>query len=149
MLARPRDIYAPFNARELRRLRRFLNRVEALHTSSFFAHPAYQMKGELSLATGIVENVRVDSPGEEAVRAVMPMFRELYTDSNPTSAVAVLRLLDGHVRMLGSSLTIQARDELQAWKDDLVNRKTHDPRGLYLEEDPASGAMESKSPQPR
>lgn len=82
------EAYTPFSDEEVRRLERFTDRVRALGNSSFFEHPGHRMKA--TFTQGYVFDVRVDSPGEEAVRAVMPLFRELYTDENPTSARAVL-----------------------------------------------------------
>src|SRR4051794_28070794 len=85
--------YAPFDAEQRRRLKRFVRNVSVLEGSSFFAHPGYQMKvwpqedGSVRFA--------VDSPGEEAVRAVMGTFRKLYNENEKgkTSANHALNIL--------------------------------------------------------
>ena len=133
-LARPADVYTPFDQGEVRRLRRFVDRVDALGASAFIAHPGYRMKGTL-VAAGVLENLRVDSPGEEAVRAVLPLFRELYTDSNPTSAMSALRVLDRRARTRGAPDSLAARNEIRTWRRSLRDRRDHDPYGVLLEED--------------
>lgn len=145
VLAQPGDIYTPFSTLEVRRLQRYVDRVNQLRESSFFEHPGHRMKGTL-VGVGVVQNLRVDSPGEEAVRAVVGLFRELYVDSNETSAKAVLGILDRHARLRRCALATQAREELRTFRDRLTNRKLKDPYGVYLEEEPSGSALVERPP---
>jgi hypothetical protein len=126
------EAYTPFSDEEVRRLERFTDRVRALGNSSFFEHPGHRMKA--TFTQGYVFDVRVDSPGEEAVRAVMPLFRELYTDENPTSARAVLNILRRHARARGTVASKAVLREMESLRNALTERKQSDPRAAFLEE---------------
>lgn len=124
--------YTPFAEAELRRLDRFLRQSRALRDSSFFAHPGHRMKALVGV-TG-VSNLRVDSPGEEAVRATVPIFRELFVDTNRTSAIAVLKMLDGHARARNTVASKEVVQELRALRGELRKRRKADRRSYVLEE---------------
>lgn len=132
-LTAPPKAYDTFTEEEVLRLRRFSRQVRELERSSFFKHPGHQIKATL-VGSGQAREIRVDSPGEEAVRAVVLIFRELYTDSNETSARAVLNILERRARTHGTIASGQVRHELKELRDELTHRKRVDPRmGLLVE----------------
>jgi hypothetical protein len=131
------EAFAPFDAAETRRLRRFANRVEQLRGSSFFETPGHQITA--TYAGGGLFNIRAESAGDEAVRAVIGLFRELYTDSEPTSAMSALKLLESHARSAGRDRNERLIEQLRALRTAIKARRQQDPRGVFLEEQADGG----------
>ena len=116
------EIYAPFDARETARLRQFVTDVEELAASSFFDSPGQKFKLAWSADD---ETLTTELPyaGEEAVRAVVPLFRQLYADREPTSYVQVMNLLSRHIKARESDLqadAIKALRELRRWPNEIL-----------------------------
>jgi hypothetical protein len=88
------DIYTPFGAQETRRLRGYIADVEELVGSTFF-QPGEQ-KLTLSAELGGPLQSSLTYPGEEAVRAVVGLFRQLYNHHEATSYHQILKLLSRH-----------------------------------------------------
>lgn len=134
VFTRAGSIYAPFEAEEVRRMRRFVDQVDRLRGFSFFEHPSHRMKA--TFAGGVVCSVRADAPGTEATYAVVPIFRELYNPRNSTSADQILGLLTRHAHDRASGLRDEAIADLRGLRDGLKWRRKVDPRGSLLEENP-------------
>jgi hypothetical protein len=111
-LEQARVIYAPFDQAETRRLRQFVADVEELAASSFFQAPG----GKITISGGVDLPLTTDLPyaGEEAVRAVVGIFRQLYSHKEPTSFNALRNSLSEHIRQHPSPLQ---RDALDAIKE--------------------------------
>ena len=126
--------YAPFDAGQRRLLSEFVRNVSVLQGSSFFAHPGYQIKiwpqedGSVRFA--------VDSPGEEAVRAVMGTFRKLYNENEKgkTSANHALNVLIERAAASGTPEGVEVVKELRAMRKHLFERRKTDARGYILVE---------------
>jgi hypothetical protein len=85
------EIYSPFDHAEVKRLRTYVEDVEALVASSFFHGPRLSVTiGEPGVGDTLA------GPDDEATRAVAGLFRSLYTDHEPTSYNATLKLLSRH-----------------------------------------------------
>jgi hypothetical protein len=108
-------IYSPFNLRETRRLRGYVADVEEFVQSSFFR--SGNQKLTLSAGMGGPLQSSITYPGEEAVRAVVALFRQLYNHHEPTSFHQILKLLSHHAHELGSEHCEAAVGELKALRD--------------------------------
>lgn len=109
------DIYTPFDVRETRRLRGYITDVEELVGSKFF-QPREQ-KLTLSAEMGGPLQSSLTYPGEEAVRAVVGLFRQLYNHHEPTSYHQILKLLSRHAHERGSEHRDAAVAELKALRE--------------------------------
>lgn len=115
VLDRPREVFAPFDAREARRLDEFVADVETFATSSFFNRPSVGVTLGWQGA-GHPLTTALDYAGEEAVRAVVPVFRQLYAHNEPTSMVTLFNLLAEHVRARGGPLEDEALAALKEFR---------------------------------
>ena len=106
------EIYSPFDVRETRRLREYVQSVEDLTSSAFFKSGKNTVT--LSAQAGGPLKTTIDYPGEEAVRAVVGLFRQLYNHHEPTSYNSVLKLLGHHVNERDSAHRDEAIAELRA-----------------------------------
>lgn len=111
----PEVIYAPFDAAESKRLRQFVTNVEQLAASSFFKDPG----GKFTISGGTDQPLTTELPyaGEEAVRAIAGLFRQLYSHTEPTSFPALRNLLSEHVHRHPSPLQEEARDAIKQLHD--------------------------------
>jgi len=115
------EIYSPFEIRETHRLRGYVYDVEELVGSAFF-RPGEQ-KLTLSAEMGGPLQTTLVYPGEEAVRAVVGLFRQLYNHHEPTSYHQIIKLLSRHVHEHGSQHRDSAVAELKAlreWEKDAL-----------------------------
>jgi len=115
------QIYAPFDERESRRLRQYVAGVEELVASAFF-QPGEQTLTLSADLGGQLKSTLV-YPGEEAVRAVVGLFRQLYNRQEPTSYNQTLKLLGRHVHNRGGRHRDAASAELKAlrkWEKDAL-----------------------------
>jgi hypothetical protein len=111
-LERAAEIYAPFDAGETARLRQYVEDVQDLAASSFFKNPGQKVTLSWSDDDRTLRT-ELDYAGEEAVRAVVPLFRQLYNPTEPTSYVQVLKLLSRHVKARESALQADAIEALR------------------------------------
>lgn len=115
------EIYSPFDVRETRRLRQYIADVEELTGSAFF-QPSDRRLTLSAVAGGSLEST-LAYPGEEAVRAVVGLFRQLYNHREPTSYHQALKLLGEHVHQRDSDHRSAATAELKAlreWEKDAL-----------------------------
>jgi len=115
------QIYSPFGPRETRRLRNYVSDVGELVASAFF-QPGEQ-KLTLSAKMGGPLLSTLVYPGEEAVRAVVGLFRQLYNHHEPTSYDQIIKLLSRHAHERGSQHRDVAVAELKAlreWEKDAL-----------------------------
>jgi hypothetical protein len=111
----PAQIYSPFDAAEVKRLRNYVADVEGLRHSTFFKNPNTSLR-----ISGHVDQpltAALDYPGEEAVHAVVGRFRQIHNHSEPTSYNQVLKLLGRHVHERESPLQLQAQAALKKLRD--------------------------------
>jgi hypothetical protein len=118
----PTEIYAPFNEGDAARLRTYVRLVDDLVGSSFF-----EAAKDMSLTIGAEmegpASEELTYPGEEAVRAVVAPFRQLYNHREPSSYDAVLNLLSDHVHDRESSRQAEAQEalrDLKKWKREAL-----------------------------
>jgi hypothetical protein len=109
------EIYSPFDARETRRLRTYVVDVEEFVGSAFF-QPG-ERKLTLSAEMGGPLRSTLLYPGEEAVRAIVGLFRQLYTHREPTSYHQILKLLSRHAHERGSEPRQAAVAELRTLRE--------------------------------
>ena len=136
--------YAGFNDRELVWLKRFVRQVDRLRSFSFFEHPAHRMRG--TFVGGVVVDLRADSPSDEAISAVMPPFRELYNERNPTSGDRILKLLGHHAYGGHGEQREAVLSDLRSIRKEIAWRRGHDPRGFLVEED-LHGVFVTRTPK--
>lgn len=90
-LDNPAAVYSPFDASESQRLRTYADDVATLTSSRFFDGSRLT----ITIAEpGVGDSL--EAPDEETVRAIAGLFRALYNDYEPTSYVAILKLLRQH-----------------------------------------------------
>ncbi len=124
-LRRPADIYAPFDTSGVRRLRSYVADVEAFVTSGFFNGPGLTLTIGGETGVGSLTE-RLEAPSDEAVRAVVPLFRQLYSDTEPTSYTSTIRLLSENVQRRDSPRRAEAIDALRAlrrWKREAIKQQ--------------------------
>jgi hypothetical protein len=109
------EIYAPFDAQETRRLQGYMTDVEQLVGSKFF-QPGEQKLTLSAEMDGPLQS-SLTYPGEEAVRAVVGLFRQLYNHHEPTSYHQILKLLSRHAHERGSEHRDAAVAELKALRE--------------------------------
>jgi hypothetical protein len=109
------EIYSPFDAGEARRLRTYVADVEELVGSTFFQPGEHKLT--LSAEMGGPLQSTLAYPGEEAVRAVVGLFRQLYNHHELTSYHQILKLLSRHAHERDSQYRDAAVAELKALRD--------------------------------
>jgi hypothetical protein len=129
------ETYAPFDAHETRRLRGYISDVEELVGSRFF-QPGEQ-KLTLSAEIGGPLQSTLVYPGEEAVRAVVGLFRQLYNHHEPTSYHQILKLLSRHAHERGAEHRDAAVAELKSLRPaiDLKWQHARPDGSIAYEED--------------
>jgi hypothetical protein len=120
-LERPAEIYRPFTDEEREVLSTFVANVRHLAKMRFFE----QVPNSASV-THDARGARADmaEPDDEAVRAAVTAFRQIYTESEPTSAAATLNLLKRSVRARSGpnrDEALAAIRELRDWLQELLN----------------------------
>jgi hypothetical protein len=121
VLAEAADVYTPFDERETKRLRQYVADVEEMVASAFF-QPGKQTLTLSAEMGGPLQSTLI-YPGEEAVRAVVGLFRQLYNHHEPTSYHQVLKLLGRHVHDRDGDHRDAALAELKAlreWEKDAL-----------------------------
>lgn len=114
ILVQAHAIYEPFDQRETGRLRGYVEDVEELISSRFFGEGTLSLS--ISIETGGSVTSTLQYPGEEALRAVVGLFRQLYNHHEPTSYHQILKLLSCHV-LRDSEHRRAAVGELREFRD--------------------------------
>jgi hypothetical protein len=86
-----------------------------------------------------------DYAGAEAVRAVVGLFRQLYSHTEPTSFHAIRQLLADHIRQCGSALEREALDALNEYRD--IERKIFRGKARWRSSSPAGRPTAPRSPR--
>jgi hypothetical protein len=141
------EIYAPFDAHETRRLRGYIADVEELVGSTFF-RPGEQ-KLTLSAELGGPLQSSLTYPGEEAVRAVVGLFRQLYNHHEPTSYHQIIKLLSRRAHDRDSEHRDAAVAELRALREweKAVLRPTIDLKWQHARPDGSIAYEEDLTPE--
>jgi hypothetical protein len=140
------ELYSPFDPRETRRLRGYVQLVEDLASSTFFQ--SGEQKLTLSTDAGGPLKTTLDYPGEEAVRAVVGLFRQLYNHNEPTSYNQILKLLGRHVHERDSAHRDTGLEELRAlreWEKDAL-RPTMELKWQHIRPDGTLAYEEELTP---
>ena len=95
VLRQAAGIYSPFDQRETCRLLAYVKDVEEFVSSTFLRAGGQTLKLSASIGRPLTSSLAY--PGEEAVRAVVGLFRQLYNHHEPTSYNQILKLLGRHV----------------------------------------------------
>jgi hypothetical protein len=125
----PVDVYEPFTLRVRERLERYVDRVDKLTSMRFFN------TSETLHVMGGAEGVRtegLETFDEEALMATIPLFRMLYTGSEPTSFAATLNVLKRAVKS-DASLRDQAIAELRTLGVAFENGKKTASFGMIVD----------------
>lgn len=112
VLEHPAEIYSPFDADEVERLATYKDDVERWTSMAFFTDPTRSLGPK---KPGEERTFRLSDIDDEAAHAAMPLFRSLYTGTEPTSFKSTMNLLKRHVRP--SPHRDEALHDLQAVKD--------------------------------
>jgi hypothetical protein len=131
------DLFAPLTATERKRFRRFVRKTAELASSRFAqTKPGLSVKmlpGQTEVG-GQAWEVRPSGADQEAVKAVNGDFRQLWTDSNPTSAASALAILKNAANRRGTEASREVIRELRKFGRVLEERGRTDPRGKMLVE---------------
>lgn len=111
-LEHPAEVYSPFDADEIERLAIYKDDVERWTSMAFFTDPTRSLGPK---KPGEERTIRLADVDGEAVDAAMPIFRSLYTGTEPTSFRSIMNLLKRHVRP--SSRGDEALHDLRAMRD--------------------------------
>jgi hypothetical protein len=112
-LERPAEIYRPFTDPEREVLSEFVENVRNLGKMSFFEQVPSGTRSEM------------EEPNDEAVRAAITAFRQIYTKTEPTSAAVALNILERSIRARKGAQQAHARaaiKELRHWLTEIVDR---------------------------
>lgn len=115
-LDHPLEIYSRFDARESALLHGFVSDVEAITESAFFRNPGGSL--QIKFAGNEPLTTQLEYAGEEAVRAVVGLFRQLYDHKEPTSFTSMYKILAANVRRRESLLQRDALDALRDLRDE-------------------------------
>ncbi|HEX3804789.1 MAG TPA: hypothetical protein VHV75_18335 [Solirubrobacteraceae bacterium] len=120
-LERPADIYGPFTAAERTTLMTFVADVRRLGKMRFFD----QVPRSASLNWGAEgPQATMDEPDDEAVRAVVSAFRQIYASDEPTSAARTLSILKRSVRARSGADqadALEAIRDLKMWLNEILD----------------------------
>jgi hypothetical protein len=112
-------IYAPFDAAEARRLRTYVEDMETITGMAFFANPTRSMRIEGGTVQPVT--VKLNDIDDEAVHAVMGLFRSLYVPSEPTSYRSIMKLLKRHLcESQHREACFHALRDLERWEKEVM-----------------------------
>jgi hypothetical protein len=126
-------------------LDRFLRKVNELNGSAFAGSETSLGMESIRGATylgGPAWQVKTEGPSEETVMAVMLAFRQLYVETNRTSAARVINILSRSGQRSANAAGGEVIAFCRTLKRDMKRRLTHDPRGVFLEESGPGEAIE-------
>lgn len=143
--ARLSDFFAPLTAAERTRLRRFLRKAAELAGSRFAASKpelrARILPGQTE-AGGQAWEIVPSGADQEAVKAASGDFRQLWTDSNRSSAASAMSILKNAAKRNGSDKSRKMIANLREFGEELKERGRTDPRGKVLTEADGGGSRE-------
>lgn len=122
-LEQPGDIYRPFTHAESDVLRGFVQDVRRLGEMRFFSQVPRQ--ASLTWEAGQPWRAEMEEPDDEAVRAAVTLFRQLYNHNEPGSFSAVFKLLKRSAHERGGPRrgeALAALDEHVTAAREAVNR---------------------------
>jgi hypothetical protein len=112
------EIYAPFDTAEARHLRTYVDDVETIAGMAFFANPTRSMS--IEGGTDQPLTVKLNDIDDEAVYAVVGLFRSLYVPTEPTSYRRTLKLLKRHLRESPHrEACVRALRDLERWEKEV------------------------------
>jgi hypothetical protein len=119
------EIYRPFDAAEVKRLRNFVGDIEGLASSVLFTNPTNTVR--ISAEANQPLKQELDFAGDEAIHAVVGRFRQIFNQHEPTSYASIMKLLSMHVNERDSALQHEALDEIKALRK--WEKEAHDLKG--------------------
>jgi len=144
-----RDAFSAPTEQDCTDLKRFIRKVDALQASAFMEH-RFGMHGELLPGTshlgGQAWNLGIDVPDEVLLKSVIGDFRLLYTDTNRSSAMRVLKILQRSAYERGTPAGRAAIEALKEIRKYLQERRKTDPVGQILDADQV-GTLVARSPE--
>jgi hypothetical protein len=144
-----RDAFSVPTEQDRTDLKRFIRKVDGLHGSAFMEHQI-GMRGELlpgaSHLGGQAWNLGVEVPNEALLKSVIGDFRLLYTDTNRSSAMRVLKILERSAYERGTPTGRTAIEALKEIRKYLHERRKTDPVGQILDAD-QDGTLVARSPE--
>jgi hypothetical protein len=121
-LDRPADIYRPFTDEEREVLSAYVANVRDLGTMRFYE----QIPRNASFTwDGKGAHVDMAEPDPQDLRAAVAAFRQIYTHTEPTSAVRVLNILKRSIRGRNAPRrdeALAALKELREWPGEILDR---------------------------
>jgi len=141
-------VFTPLAERDRLVLERFVRKVDELRGSRFAgtqtALRATFLPGVTAVG-GPAWNIAATGPDDEAVKAVVGDFRQLYTDHNPTSGTSVIKILSRSASRRGTDAGARMCSALRELRREMARRRLEDPRGKLLEEQ-LDGSTAERSP---
>lgn len=128
-LLKPVGVYAPFDSPTRGRLERFVARVDQLAEMRFFK------SSETLHVMGPQDGVRSDGSDTfdyESLMATVPLFRMLYSPTEPTSFSATMKLLRGAVRPEAADGPV-VRDQLRKLSKGFESARRTASLGMTVE----------------
>jgi hypothetical protein len=119
-LEQPAEVYEPFTDQEREVLNTFVGNVRSLGKMRFFDQVPKTASVTYDSAGARPEMVE---PEDEAVRAAITLFRQIYTSTEPASAAAALKILKRRIRgRPGPHQTeaLAAVKELRSWLHEIL-----------------------------
>ena len=138
-------IFSPISTDDRWALERFISKVDSLNASSFRHSETKLRATSIPGATylgGPAWQIGVEGPDEQAVKAAVGDFRQLYTDHNNASAMKVIKILQRAASRRGTDASRDMIEQFRTLRRTLEKRRKIDPRGKMLEEDPSGGSIE-------
>jgi hypothetical protein len=128
-ITHPVGVYRAFDRSVRKRLENFVSRVDTLASLRFFeTNETLHVMG----ANDGVRTVGSDTFDQEGLMAVLPLFRMLYTGSEPTSFSATINLLKAAVKRDGP-LSGPVMQELKALNTAFQRSKSRADIGMIVE----------------
>lgn len=138
-------VFSPIATDDRWVLERFVSKVDSLNASPF-RHSETKLRAISIPGTtylgGPAWQIGVEGPDEQAVKAAVGDFRQLYTDNNNASAMKVLKILQRAAFGRDTDASHEMIRHLRGLRRTLEKRRKVDPRGKMLEEDPSGGSTE-------
>lgn len=132
-----RDVFARFSAENRWALERFARKVDELNESELaqarIGFGMTMIPGDQTMG-GQAWRIRVEGASKKEVKAAVLDFRQLYTDSNPTSATRILKILSESAHARATDVARHAIEDLKGMRKALHDRKKTDPHGAMFEE---------------
>jgi hypothetical protein len=142
------DAFSPLSVQDRWRVERFIRKVNDLKASTFVQQPigmsGAAVPGESHLG-GQAWEIGLNLPSEESLKAIIGDFRQLYTDSNKTSAASVLNILKRSAHDRGTDSGVKAIAAMKELGIQLQSRRKRDPVASVFDAGQA-GLLTERSP---